>query len=114
MDKKLEAGTSVAVLLGLNFFLSFRNLTTGIMWFVTAFIGVAAVLLISQLVNENKNFTILRSILFNRSLYSRFGVSKRGKNCVNSAAYGNRYSERELPTGYGSGSYYDGNMQYGI
>ena len=54
MDKKLEAGISAAVLFGLNFFLSFCNLTTGIMWFVTAFIGVVAVILISQLVNENK------------------------------------------------------------
>ena len=54
MDKKLEAGISAAVLFGLNFFLSFCNLTTGIMWFVTAFIGVVAVIQISQLVNENK------------------------------------------------------------
>lgn len=38
----------------LNFFLSLHNLTTGFMWFVTAFIGVAAMILISQFVNENR------------------------------------------------------------
>lgn len=54
MDKKLGARITAMVLLGLNFFLSFHNLTTGIMWFVMAFIGVAAVILISQLINENK------------------------------------------------------------
>ena len=52
--KKLRAGIIAAILLVLNFFLSFYNLTTGIMWFVTALIGVAAVILISQLINENR------------------------------------------------------------
>ena len=42
------------VLLALNFFLSYYHLTTGIMWFVTAFIGVFAMILISQLINENR------------------------------------------------------------
>ena len=54
MDKKLEAAISVVVLFGLNFFLSFHNLTTGILWYVTAFIGVIAVILISQLVKVNR------------------------------------------------------------
>ena len=54
MDKKLEAGTSAVVLFGLNFFLPFHNLTTGIIWYVTAFIGVVAVILISQLVKVNR------------------------------------------------------------
>ena len=54
VDKKLEAAISVVVLFGLNFFLSFHNLTTGILWYVTAFIGVIAVILISQLVKVNR------------------------------------------------------------
>ena len=33
---------------------SLYNLTTGIMWFVTALIGVAAVILVSQFINENR------------------------------------------------------------
>lgn len=53
IDKKLEAGITAVVLFGLNFFLSFRNLTSGIMWFVTAFIGVTAIILVSQLINKN-------------------------------------------------------------
>lgn len=42
------------VLLALSFSLSCYHLTMGIMWFVTAMIGVAAVILISQLINENR------------------------------------------------------------
>ena len=53
IDKKLEAGITAIVLFGLNFFLSFRNLTSGIMWFVTAFIGVTAIILVSQFINKN-------------------------------------------------------------
>ena len=41
-------------MLTVNFILSLYNLTTGIMWFVTALIGVAAVILISQFINENR------------------------------------------------------------
>lgn len=37
-----------------NFFSSLYNLTTGLMWFVTALIGVTAMILISQFINENK------------------------------------------------------------
>lgn len=40
------------VILTLNFFLSRHNLATGIMWFVTALIGVFALILISQLINQ--------------------------------------------------------------
>ena len=54
VKKKLGAGIVAMVLLILNFFLSFYNLTTGIMWFVTAFVGVSAMILISQLINENR------------------------------------------------------------
>lgn len=54
VDRKVRTGMVAVVLIILNFFLSLHNLTTGIMWFVTALIGVAALILISQLINENK------------------------------------------------------------
>ncbi len=54
VDRKIRTGTVAVVLIISNFFLSLHNLTTGIMWFVTAFIGVAAMILISQLINENR------------------------------------------------------------
>lgn len=54
VDKKIRTGAVAVVLLALNFFLSLHNLTTGIRWFVTALIGVAALILISQLINENR------------------------------------------------------------
>ena len=54
VDRKVRTGIVAVVLIILNFFLSLHNLTTGIMWFVTALIGVAALILISQLINENK------------------------------------------------------------
>ena len=50
----MEAGIVAIVLLALSFSLSCYHLTMGIMWFVTALIGVAAVILISQLINENR------------------------------------------------------------
>ena len=53
-DRNVGTGVAAVVLFTVNFFLSLNNLTTGIMWFVSAFIGVAAVILISQLINENK------------------------------------------------------------
>ena len=52
--EKVEAGIVAIVLLALSFSLSCYHLTMGIMWFVTALIGVAAVILISQLINENR------------------------------------------------------------
>lgn len=39
--KKLDVTIIAMVLLGLNFFLSYYNLNTGIMWFVTGMIGVS-------------------------------------------------------------------------
>lgn len=54
VDRKIRAGVVAAVLLILNSFLSLHNLTTGVMRFVTALIGVTALILISQIVNENK------------------------------------------------------------
>lgn len=54
VDRNVGTGVAAVVLLTVNLFLSSHNLATGIMWFVTAFIGVAAVILISQLINENE------------------------------------------------------------
>ena len=54
VDRKFEGGVVAIVLLALNFFLSYHNLTAGIMWFMTALIGVAALVLISQLIYENR------------------------------------------------------------
>lgn len=53
-DRNVGTGVVAVVLLTVNFFLSLCNLTTGLMWFVTALIGVTAMILISQIVNENK------------------------------------------------------------
>jgi len=54
VDRKIRTGVVAVVLLILNFFLSLHSLTMGIMWFVTALIGVAAMILISQFIYENK------------------------------------------------------------
>lgn len=53
-DRNLGAGVAAVVLLTLNFFLSIHNLTTGIMWLMTAMIGVTSMILISQLINESR------------------------------------------------------------
>ena len=54
VDRKIRTGMAAIVLLTVNFFLSLYNLTAGLMWFVTALIGVTAMILISQFINENK------------------------------------------------------------
>ena len=54
VDRKIRTGMAAIVLLTVNFFLSLYNLTVGLMWFVTALIGVTAMILISQFINENK------------------------------------------------------------
>jgi acyltransferase 3 len=54
VDRNVGTGAIAVILLALNFFLSLHNLTTGIMWFVTAMIGVSSIILISQLINENR------------------------------------------------------------
>ena len=54
VDRKIRTGMVAIVLLALSFFLSLHNLTIGIMWFVTALIGVASMILISLFINENK------------------------------------------------------------
>ena len=53
-DRKIGTGAAAVVLLVLIFFLSLYNLTTGIMWFLTALIGVGAMIWISQAIGENK------------------------------------------------------------
>ena len=62
VDKKFRIGIFAIFLIGLNFYLSYLNLTKGIMWFVTAFIGVGAILLISQVINENRVLQYLGKI----------------------------------------------------
>lgn len=54
VDRKIRTGVVAVVLLILIFFLSYHNLATGIMWLVTALIGVLALILISQLINQNR------------------------------------------------------------
>lgn len=54
VGRRIRAGVIAVVLLTLNFLLVLYNLTTGVMWFVTALIGVAAMILISQVINENR------------------------------------------------------------
>ena len=54
VDRNVGTGAIAVILLALNFSLSLHNLTTGIMWFVTAMIGVSSIILISQLINENR------------------------------------------------------------
>lgn len=54
VKNKLRTGIVAVALLGLNFLLAYFNQTTGVMWFVTALIGVAGVMLVSVLINENK------------------------------------------------------------
>ena len=54
VDRKIRTGVVAVVLLILNLFLSLHSLTTGIMWFVTALIGVATTVSISLVINENK------------------------------------------------------------
>lgn len=53
-NRKIGTGVAAVVLLTVNFFLSLHNLVTGIMWFVTALIGVFALILISELINQNR------------------------------------------------------------
>ena len=52
-DRKIETGIAAAILIAMNFLLSYFTLTTGVMWFVTALIGVIGVVLIAQLINKN-------------------------------------------------------------
>lgn len=45
--------TYVLVLLGVNFVLAYLALETGIMWFVTAIVGVAGVMILSLTIRQN-------------------------------------------------------------
>lgn len=53
-NQRIGDGAAAIVLLGLNFFLSYINQATGFMWFITAFIGIAAIVLIAQLIDTNR------------------------------------------------------------
>ena len=55
---------------------------------------------------------IIRMIKKEYDFFDRDSMWRDVKNRVNFAAHGNRCSERKLLIGHGS--YYDGNMQYGI
>ncbi|WP_293729844.1 acyltransferase family protein, partial [uncultured Phascolarctobacterium sp.] len=58
-DKKIQGQTSVwlifevLVLLGGNFVLAYLALKTGIMWFVTATVGIVGVLILSLMIDQN-------------------------------------------------------------
>ena len=54
--RKKELGAEIVAidLLALNYLLSICNRTTGVMWFMTVFIGIAGMILISQLINKSK------------------------------------------------------------
>lgn len=54
VDRNVGTEVVALVLLTVKFFLSNHNLTTGIMWFVAALISVTAMILISQLINQNR------------------------------------------------------------
>lgn len=54
IKKELGAEIVAIGLLALNYFLCIYNLTTGGMWFMTALIGVAGMILISQLINKSR------------------------------------------------------------
>lgn len=54
--------TEAIILIILNFILAYLNLTTGIMWFITALIGVLGLLIISMLNEKNNIFQYLGQI----------------------------------------------------
>lgn len=62
IDKRLRTGIIAGILVVVNLLLSYLNLTKGIMWYITALIGVAGVILISRLINENKILQYLGQI----------------------------------------------------
>lgn len=53
-QKNIVLVIEIITLLALNFILVCFDLTTGIMWFMTAFIGVAAILFVSLLIGNNR------------------------------------------------------------
>ena len=54
VKSKIGATLIALILLALNFYLSLYNLTTGIMWFITGLIGVSSLVLICQVIYENR------------------------------------------------------------
>ena len=53
VDRKVGVSFATLVLLGLNVILVYFDLTGDVMWFVTAFVGICAFVLISQLIYKN-------------------------------------------------------------
>lgn len=54
VDRKIGVSLWTLMLLGLNVILVYFNLTGGVMWFVTAFVGICAFVLNAQLIYKNK------------------------------------------------------------
>ena len=53
-ERKITSGGIAIILTVLNFILAFYGLTRGLMWFVTAMIGVVGVGLMAMLINQNR------------------------------------------------------------
>ena len=53
-ERKITSGGIAIILIVLNFILAFYGLTRGLMWFVTAMIGVVGVGLMAMLINQNR------------------------------------------------------------
>ena len=53
-ERKITSGGIAIILIVLNFILAFYGLTRGLMWFVTAIIGVVGVGLMAMLINQNR------------------------------------------------------------
>lgn len=52
--KNFERKILAIILLIVNFWLAYINLTEGIMWFITGVIGVGSIKMFAQMINENK------------------------------------------------------------
>lgn len=53
VERKITSGSRAIILVVLNFILAYYGLTMGLMWFVTAMLGVAGIGFISMLINQN-------------------------------------------------------------
>lgn len=62
INKKMKAVITLIMLISGNFILSYYGKTTGVMWFITALIGVIAVGVSSLLINKNKILEYLGQI----------------------------------------------------
>ena len=62
VENKFKMGAIAGILIGLNFYLSYISSSTGVMWFITAVVGVVGILIFAQLVNRNKILEYLGQI----------------------------------------------------